>query len=60
MNTLYRGPVQGQVHGTGDGTSVKPSVSVDTKGLAAELFQMAWFLDRLEENMKPCSLLTLH
>lgn len=60
MDTLYRGSVQGQVHGTGHGTSVKPSVSVDPKGLAGELFQMAWFLDRLEENMKPCSLLMLH
>lgn len=56
MAILCCGLIQSQVNGTGDCTTVQPSICVHSQRLTAELFQVAWLLDRFEKAMKTCRL----
>lgn len=49
---LGRRPVQHKVNCACDSTTMQPSIRIDPEGLATELFQMAWLLNRFEKTME--------
>lgn len=49
---LGRRPIQHKINRTCDSTTMQPPIRINPKGLAAELFQMAWLLDRFEKTME--------
>jgi hypothetical protein len=40
--------VQGQINGTGCRAAVQPAIGVDANGLARELLEVAWLVDRFQ------------
>lgn len=45
-------PIQDEVDRASDSTAMKPPIRIHPQGLAAELLQVAWFLDRFEKTME--------
>lgn len=50
---LSGGLVLGQLNGTANGASMKPSIGVDTKDFTGVLLDLGWLLDRFEQRQKP-------
>ena len=47
---LASGFALGQVNGTGDSTTMKPAICVNSKGVSSEILQFGGSLDRLEKR----------